>query len=113
MWEDYLSNHENVFMILSGHSVTESVAYKELQGKNGNIAMAFRVDSTYTVGGKGYDSVMGLFSFDEANTTLTLNYFSVEKNMFYNVQNQMRINFSDYTRYTASYYNPNSEIKVK
>ena len=45
---------------------------------------------------------MGLFSFDEANTTLTLNYFSVEKNMFYNVQNQMRINFSDYTRYTAS-----------
>ena len=113
MWEDYLSNHENVFMILSGHSVTESIANKELQGKNGNIAMAFRVDSSYIVGGKGYDSVMGLFSFDEANTTLTLNYFSVEKNMFYNVQNQMRINFSDYTRYTASYYNPNSEIKLK
>ena len=104
MWEKYLSKHDNVFMILCGHSVTETIAYKELKGEKGNTAMTFRIDSSYIVAGKALDSMIALFSFNENDSILSLNYFSAEKNMLYNVQNQMQIDFSKYTKLTKSFY---------
>jgi len=104
MWDKYLSNHENLFMILCGHSTTESVGYKALKGKHGNTTMAFRLDPSYVASGMALDSIIGLFQFHEATSTLTLNYFSAAKGDLYNVQNQMVVNFSDFTRLTHSYY---------
>ena len=105
MWDRYLSKHENVFMILCGHSTTESVAYKTLVGEHGNTAMVFRIDPSYIISyAKGLDSIIGLFQFHEATSTVTFNYFSARKQELYNVQNQMSINFSTFTRLTHSYY---------
>ncbi len=107
MWEDYLCKYDNLFLILCGHSVTESIAYKELTGDHGNTVMAFRIDPSYIVGGRGLDSVMALFSMDEDENTLYLNYYSIDKNKLYNIQNQMKINYGDFTKYTRSYYQNN------
>lgn len=109
MWDKYLSKYDNVFMILCGHSVTETIAYKEFKGTNGNTTMVFRIDSSYIVAGKALDSMMGLFSFNENKSIMSLNYFSAEKNMLYNIQNQMQIDYSKYTRLTKSFYDERGE----
>lgn len=107
MWEDYLCKYDNLFMILCGHSTTESIAYKELVGEQGNTVMAFRIDPSYVVGGRGLDTIIALFSMNENENTLYLNYFSIDKNKLYNIQNQMEINYSGFTKYTRSYYQGN------
>lgn len=115
MWNDYLSYHDNVFMILCGHTSTEYIAYKELKGRQGNTTMVFRVDPSYILAGNsgnGFDPLLALFNINEATSTLSINMFSLEKNLLYNTQNQMRINFDTYTRYTHSYYNLGKEIKA-
>ena len=112
MWEKYLSYHENVFMILCGHSTQETIAYKPLKGKNGNTTMVFRIDHSYLVASKGFDTTMALFNFDETAKTISINYFSVEKNKLFNVQNQMIVSFDTYKKYTTSYFNMNSEVRV-
>lgn len=104
MWEKYLYKHDNLFMILCGHSASESIAYKELLGENGNTVMAFKVDPSYIVGGYGLDTIMGLFSMHEDSNTLYFNLFSIDKNELYNIQNQMEINYGGFTKYTRSYY---------
>ena len=113
MWDSYLKKHDNVFMILCGHTSTEDIAYKTLVGEQGNTTMIFRIDPSYVFAGNsgnGFAPLLALFNINEATTTLTINYFSCENNMLFNVQNQMRINFTDYTRYTHSYYNFGKEI---
>lgn len=113
MWDSYLKKHDNVFMILCGHTSTEDIAYKTLVGEQGNTTMIFRIDPSYIFAGNsgnGFAPLLALFNINEATTTLTINYFSCENNMLFNVQNQMRINFTDYTRYTHSYYNFGKEI---
>ena len=112
MWENYLSYHENVFMILCGHSTQETIAYKPLKGKNGNTTMVFRIDHSYLVAGKGFDTTMALFNFDESAKTISINYFSIEKNKLYNIQNQMVVNFETYKKFSNSYFNPGSEVRV-
>ena len=112
MWENYLSHHENVFMILCGHSTQETIAYKPLKGKNGNTTMVFRIDHSYLVAGKGFDTTMALFNFDESAKTISINYFSIEKNKLYNIQNQMVVNFETYKKFSNSYFNPGSEVRV-
>jgi len=104
MWEKYFSHQENLFMILCGHTQMETLAYHPLKGVNGNTTMAFRIDPSCIVALGGLDSILAMFHFDEANTTISINYFSVDKNLLYNVQNQMQVNFSDFTRLTAAYY---------
>ena len=115
MWNDYLSYHDNVFMILCGHTATEFIAYEQLDGRYGNKTMVFRIDPSYILrgnSGNGFDPLLALFNINEATSTLSINMFSLEKNLLYNTQNQMRINFSDYTRYTHSYYNFGEEVKA-
>ncbi len=107
MWERYLSKCPNLFMILCGHSVGETIAYKELESDDGHNVMAFRIDPTAVNARTGRDSIISLFKFNEAEKMLYINYFSARKNKLYNVQNQMRIYFGDnknIVRFTDAYY---------
>ena len=55
---------------------------------------------------------MALFNFDESANTISINYFSIEKNKLYNIQNQMVVNFETYKKFSNSYFNPGSEVRV-
>ena len=109
-WNKHLSKHENLFMILCGHSVTESVALKILDGQSGNKVITLRMDPSYLIAGNGCDPVLGLLGFNETTKDMTLNYFSTSKNQLYNIQNQMRINFQTFEVHTQSYFFPGKEI---
>ena len=109
-WNKHLSKHQNLFMILCGHSVTESVALKILNGQKGNKVITLRMDPSYLIAGNGCDPVLGLLGFNETTKDVTLNYFSTAKNQLYNIQNQMRINFQTYEIHTQSYFFPGKEI---
>ncbi|MBQ8559823.1 MAG: metallophosphoesterase [Tyzzerella sp.] len=104
MWEKYLCKHENLFMILCGHSIMETIAYKELKGENGNTVMTFRIDPSNIVAQRGLDTITALFTINESESKLYLNYFSIDKNKLYNIQNQRTIDYSGFTKLTKSYY---------
>ena len=104
MWEKYFSKQENLFMVLCGHTLMETIAYKELKGENGNIVMAFRIDSSNIIAQSGMDTIAALFTVNETESKLYLNYFSIDKNKLYNIQNQMVIDFDGFTTLTKSYY---------
>lgn len=110
MWNRHLCKHRNLFMVLCGHSVTESVACKLLEGDNGNTVISLRLDPSYLIAGVGVDPVLGLMNFNESAHEVTLNYFSTQKGLLYNIQNQYRINFETYEIHTGSYYYPGREI---
>lgn len=109
-WNKHLSMHNNLFMVLCGHSVTESVALKILEGQSGNHVICLRMDPSYLLAGNGCDPVLGLLGFNESTKNITLNYFSTAKNQLYNIQNQMRINFETFEVRSQSYFYPGKEI---
>lgn len=104
MWENYLCKQENLFMILCGHSVTDDIGYKELTGENGNTVMTFMIDPSNVLAQSGLDTITALFTVDEKESKLYLNYFSIDKNKLFNIQNQRVIDFSGFTTLTKSYY---------
>lgn len=103
MWEEYLAKYDNLFMILCGHSGRDTIAYRELVGEKGNTVMVFRIDPSF-IANFSFDPLMALFQFNESTQTLYLNYFSTDKNMLYNTQNQMIISYYGYTKFTKEYY---------
>lgn len=113
MWESYLSKHENVYMILCGHTSTETVSYRTLVGENGNTAMVFRIDPSYVLSGNSgnaFSPLLALFNINEQENKLTINYFSCESELLFNTHNQITINLETYEHTTHSFYNFGKDI---
>ena len=48
VWDKLISQHENIFMVMSGHESSDNVAIQHKYGVHGNQITEIRVDSQYT-----------------------------------------------------------------
>ena len=44
MWDKFVSQHRNIFMVLSGHDPYSNIAFRQDKGVNGNVVSQFLVD---------------------------------------------------------------------
>ncbi len=82
MWEKYLSKHENVLMVLSGHDPWQHIAYRQDFGEKGNTVTQMLIDAQYVDRFIGSTAMIAMFYFSEDGKTLTVRYYSVAKDCY-------------------------------
>lgn len=111
MYEKFISQHENIFMVLSGHVPSDDILVKESVGKHGNKIIQLLIDAQGVLA-SGSESILSMITFDELNQTIGINYVSTTNKKLYNVQNQFEYSFKGYTNILSSvYYDEEGNLK--
>ena len=88
MWEEFISKHENIVMVLCGHSPTGDVLLRKSTGEKGNEIAEILVDP------QGIDETMNAmgmvatFYVSEDGKTITVDYYSTTNKKYYKQNNQ-------------------------
>ena len=79
LWNEVVSQHENIIMVVSGHYHTDEIVYNFAEGKNGNkvLQVLMTADATKKV----YTGKICLMHFSENGQKITFEYYSPLLNM--------------------------------
>ncbi len=84
IWNDFVSLHENIVMVLCGHVSTDRVVMNERVGVNGNVVKEFLINPQSTDlfydGGTG---MVTMFYFSEDGKTVQVENYSTIQEAFY------------------------------
>lgn len=97
IYNKFIKKHKNMFMVLCGHVPTDDIIFKESIGDNGNIIMNFLIDGQGLLNNAAGENMLALFSFDEVNQELSINYVSTITKKLFNTQNQFKVSFKGNT----------------
>lgn len=103
IYEKFISQHENIFMVFSGHVPTDDIFIKTSEGKHGNKIMQFLIDAQGALGG-GAESLLSMITFNEKEQTIGVNYVNTMTDKLYNVQNQFTYSFKGHTKLLSDIY---------
>ncbi len=80
IWDEFISQHANVVMAISGHSSGPDIGRKLMTGVNGNKVWNFMIDlSSYEFAGYEQPALMSLLKFSADGKTVTFNLYSSNK----------------------------------
>ncbi len=82
MWEKCFSKHENIVLVLSGHDPWQHIVYRQDIGENGNTVTQMLIDPQYVDKNIGSTAMVAMFYFSNDGKTLTVRYYSVEKDCY-------------------------------
>ena len=88
MWEEFISQHENIVMVLCGHSPTSNVLLRKSTGVNGNEVAEILIDPQgldETMKGMG---MVATFYVSKDGKTITVDYYSTINKKYYKQNNQ-------------------------
>lgn len=91
MWKKSFSKHENVLMVLSGHDPWQHIVYRQDEGVHGNTVTQMLVDAQYVDRYIGSTAMVAMFYFSDDGNTLTVRYYSVEKDCYGSVKSQFTV----------------------
>lgn len=106
IWEKWLKKYPNVFMTFSGHVFGDDVVVREYVGDHGNVVASFLLNAQGLIMNDGLELMLGMFTFDEKNMQVYVNFSSTIRNEFYNFQNQFVYDFSENTDLLSTEYYP-------
>lgn len=96
IWDKLVSKHENIVMVVCGHTAVDDVVVRKTEGIHGNTVTQILVDTQYTdrddikVGGDGL-GVVTMMYFSNGGKTIDLRYYATIKEGYHGKQNQFRM----------------------
>ncbi len=97
MWEKCFSKHKNIVLVISGHDPWQHIVYRQDTGKNGNTVTQMLIDAQYVDKNIGSTAMVAMFYFSDGGKTLTVRYYSVEKDCYGSELSQFTIDLYDHT----------------
>ena len=85
LWSEFVSQHENIIMAVSGHVWHTHVVRRVDQGINGNNVYQMLMDAQVSdTGSEGnqYAAMIGILRFNAEGTVCDVSYFSTDRNMY-------------------------------
>lgn len=95
MWKKSFSKYENVLMVLSGHDPWQHIVYRQDEGDNGNTVTQMLIDPQYVDKYIGSTAMVAMLYFSDDGNTMTVRYYSVEKDCYGSVASQFTIDLDD------------------
>ena len=96
MWEKFISKHENIVLVFSGHDPYDHIVYTKSVGEKGNTVTQFLIDP------QGMDAYMpvctgmiAMLYFSEDGNTITVRYYSTVYNRFGSEKSQFTITIGE------------------
>ncbi len=91
LWDRLLSQHENIVMLLYGHSPKDTIWYKQREGIHGNIVTEMLINPSETDKTWGGGGFIAMFYFSEDGEQLDIQYYSTAKDAYFKSQNQFSL----------------------
>ncbi|MEK3886316.1 LamG-like jellyroll fold domain-containing protein [Bacillus sp. FSL K6-3431] len=94
MWNEFVSKHENIVLVLSGHIGYPDLVVREDIGMHGNSVKQVLVDAQFMQ----YDlGMVMILTFKKGSNEVDVNWYSVTKDKFYRANNQssMELNVNE------------------
>ena len=93
MWDEFVSKHENIVLVLSGHDPSAKIVTTQTVGDNGNIVTQMLIDpqgldKDPSVGPTG---MVTMLYFSEDGKTVQVRNYSTIKEKYYGTVNQYKI----------------------
>ena len=101
MWNELISKHENIFLVMSGHDPSENVIVSQVEGENGNIVTQMLidpqgVDDQLRNAGEECSGMITMLYFSEDGKTVTVETYSTIKDRYFKPNNQFSISVPEY-----------------
>ena len=99
LWEKFVSQHENIVLVLCGHEPADEVKVLKTKGVHGNIVTQVLINTQYVdrddinAGGDGYGIVSMLY-FSNGGQTVDFRYYSTIKDYYFKTYNQFSMNLN-------------------
>ena len=96
MWNELISKHENIVLVLSGHDPDPNVVCVQTRGDNGNVVTQILTDHQYVdrdLHNAGMDTtgMVTILHFSEDGSRVFVECYSTVYGMYYGVGNQFEI----------------------
>lgn len=96
LWNDCASLHENVIMMVCGHSSGPNIGKKVLTGVNGNKVWNFMIDlSSYEFNGSLQPGLFSLLKFAADGSSVTVNLYSARLGQIFRNVNTFTVNLGE------------------
>lgn len=107
IWNNLVSQHANIVMLVSGHASSTSVGRRVDTGVNGNKVLQLMVDeSLIEYSGTRQTGVMALLGFENGGNTVHFNFYSPSEDKLYRADNQFTVELD------SSFFNDADEKDV-
>ncbi len=84
IWEDLVSQHENIVMILSGHIAADNIVMTQRKGVHGNTVTEMLLDTQGVDGAvKGGAGIVAMFYFSEDGKEVQVEYYSTIRKQYF------------------------------
>jgi len=94
MWTKFVSLHENIVMVLSGHMESNNIMMKQAKGVKGNTVTQFlidqqAVDSPYMSSEGKPLGLIAMFYFDQNGKNVSVEWYSPLRDKYFQTRNQL------------------------
>lgn len=92
MWNEFIKNHENIVLVLSGHDPCDDVVVAQDKGVHGNVITQMLVDPQSTdITNEGLTGLVCMLYFSEDGKTVDVEYYSTVRKALFKKSNQFRM----------------------
>ncbi|MBQ9134235.1 MAG: S-layer homology domain-containing protein [Clostridia bacterium] len=91
VWTNFVSKHENIFLVLCGHIIQDDVTVKQRRGVNGNVVTEMLIDPQCLDLTYGATGMVAMLYFSEDGNTVQVAYYSTVREQYFKECNQFTI----------------------
>lgn len=96
IWEKFVSKHENIVLVLSGHISSSKLVTTQVKGDNGNTVTQMLIDpQALDLTSDGPTGMVAMLYFSEDGNTVQVRNYSTAKGKYYGLQNQFSFTLED------------------
>lgn len=88
IWDDFVSLHENIVMVLCGHVSSDTIVMNKRVGVNGNVVTELLIDPQKNDNENESVGLVAMLYFSEDGATVQTEYYSTTKEAYYRKDNQ-------------------------
>lgn len=91
IWDEFISQHGNIFLVMSGHDPCDNVVTTQREGIHGNVVTEMLIDPQGMDAAIGATAMVCMLYFSEDGKTIDVEYYSTSKNQYFKKSNQYTI----------------------
>lgn len=91
LWEKFISQHENIVLVLSGHDPCDNVVVTQTKGVHGNTVTQMLIDPQGTDSNYWGTGLVAMFYFSDGGRRVQVEYYSTARQQWFKSSNQKTV----------------------
>ncbi len=95
IWEKFVSQHPNIFLLMCGHTSEEDVVLLQTEGKHGNVVNQMLIDPQWMDPQKDGVGMVAMLYFSEDGSEMAVEWISTDTGKYYKEYNQFTLDLTN------------------